>query len=108
MPTASSPIKRRLPITQHRQGLSQQLETTGAISPSSILASNHLLEAPKELQKRIVRSIKGSVTKFVENKSESSGYIAACRVLNKISEKIQGAYLALRPNLTLILRQQIT
>jgi hypothetical protein len=85
-------MKRRLPITQRKQGISQQLEILNAISPSPVFISEHLRSPAEELQKEIADSMEGSVAKFTTNESESLGYALVCSMLNGINGQIQSVH----------------
>lgn len=89
MSQITSPVKckRRLPITQHRQGLSQQLEIMNAILHQT--SSQSISEV---LQDEHEASMHASVAKFTANESEASGYTSACSMLNGISGQIHSAH----------------
>jgi hypothetical protein len=92
MSDVTSPVKRWLPITQHSQGLSQQLDILNAISPSPAFITEHLRSPPEELHKEMADILEGAVGKYMTNKSESLGYTLVCRMLNKISSQIHSEH----------------
>lgn len=107
MSEITSPVKRRLPITQHRQGLSQQLEVMNAISPSSDFVAEHLGSPSGRTRRAIEATVHVSVAKFMTNESEASGYTSVCSMLNSISGQIHSAHhCSFDKNPTLILLEQ--
>ena len=92
MSEITSPVKRRLPITQHRQGLSQQLEVMNAISPSSDFVTEHLGSPSGRTRRAIEATVHVSVAKFMTNESEASGDTSVCSMLNRISGQIHSAH----------------
>jgi len=87
----TSPVKRRLPITQHRQGLSQQLKATDALSPTSTFVQDHLRRPDTQLEDQIAARIREDVAEFTSNATHTLNYAKACAMLNNTSEGIAGA-----------------
>jgi hypothetical protein len=88
--TDTSPVKSRPPVTQHRQGLSQQLKATRALSPTATFVRDHLRCPEKQLENEIAARIEEDVTKFTSNTSHTLSYAKACAMLNNTSKGIGG------------------
>ena len=84
----TSPVKKRPPVTQHRQELSRQIEDF--IPTTTDFVAKRLQEPPSPLLRAIKVKTKKPIKAFTHLKTEQKSYDLICQILNIISDLSYG------------------